>query len=113
METKVLGTVFNVSTYEGTPKRVTLISGSVQVCDAYHCVVLQPSEQARFFDYQAMDVVKADTLTYTSWMEGEFYYHDAPLSFVIEDLCRYYDCQPADFSCQLACQPQTVPPPDR
>lgn len=102
VETKVLGTVFNVSTYEGAPKRVTLISGSVQVCDAYHCVVLQPSEQARFFDYQAMDVVKADTLTYTSWMEGEFYYHDAPLSFVIEDLCRYYDCQPADFLCEAS-----------
>lgn len=99
VETKVLGTVFNVSTYEGAPKRVTLISGSVQVCDAYHCVVLQPSEQARFYDYQAMDVVKADTLTYTRWMEGEFYYHDVPLSFVIEDLCRYYDCQPADFLC--------------
>lgn len=102
VETKVLGTVFNVSTYEGAPKRVTLISGSVQVCDAYHCVVLQPSEQARFFDYQAMDVVKADTLTYTRWMEGEFYYHDAPLSFVIEDLCRYYDCQPADFLCEAS-----------
>lgn len=102
VETKVLGTVFNVSTYEGTPKCVTLISGSVQVCDAYHCVVLQPSEQARFFDYQAMDVVKADTLTYTRWLEGEFYYHDVPLSFVIEDLCRYYDCQPADFLCEAS-----------
>lgn len=102
VETKVLGTVFNVCTYAGAPKRVTLISGSVQVCDAYHCVVLQPSEQARFFDYQAMDVVKADTLTYTCWMEGEFYYHDVPLSFVIEDLCRYYDCQPADFLCDAS-----------
>lgn len=49
-----------------------------------------------------MDVVKADTLTYTRWLEGEFYYHDVPLSFVIEDLCRYYDCQPADFLCEAS-----------
>lgn len=97
VETKVLGTVFNVCTYEGAPTRVTLISGSVQVCDAYHCVVLQPGEQVRFFDYQATDIIKTDTLTYTRWLQGEFYYHDAPLSYVIEDLCRYYDCLPADF----------------
>lgn len=38
-------------------------------------------------------------LTYTRWLQGEFYYHDAPLCSVIEDLCRYYDCQPADFVC--------------
>ena len=99
VETKVLGTVFNVCTYDGAPTRVTLISGSVQVCDAYHCVVLQPGEQVRFFDYQATDVTKVDTLTYTRWLQGEFYYHDEPLSYVIEDLCRYYDCQPADFVC--------------
>lgn len=99
VETKVLGTVFNVCTYEGAPTRVTLVSGSVQVCDAYHCVVLQPGEQVRFFDYQATDVIKTDTQTYTRWLQGEFYYHDAPLYSVIEDLCRYYDCLPADFLC--------------
>uniref|UniRef100_UPI004028ED2F FecR family protein n=1 Tax=Prevotella sp. TaxID=59823 RepID=UPI004028ED2F len=99
VETKVLGTVFNVCTYEGAPTRVTLISGSVQVCDAYHCVVLQPCEQVRFFDYQATDVIKADTLTYTRWLQGEFYYHDARLSHVIEDLCRYYDYNPTDILC--------------
>lgn len=46
-----------------------------------------------------MDVIKADTLTYTRWLQGELYYHDAPLCSVIEDLCRYYDCLPANFVC--------------
>lgn len=54
---------------------------------------------ARHFVDQTTDIIKTDTLTYTRWLQGEFYYHDAPLYSVIEDLCRYYDCQPADFVC--------------
>lgn len=98
VETKVLGTMFNICTYSGAPIRVTLIEGRIQVCDPYHCIVLNPGEQAAFFQTKDMIISDVDTQTLRGWLKGQLHYHDAPLSTVVEDLCRYYDVTPHDLA---------------
>lgn len=98
VETKVLGTMFNISTYSGAPIRVTLIEGSIQVCDPYHCVVLNPGEQAAFFQTKDMTINNVDVQTFKGWLKGRFYYHDASVSTLVEDLCKYYDKSPDDLN---------------
>ncbi len=92
LTTEVLGTEFNVKSYEESQTQVTLVSGSVRVGmpSIGKTVVLEPSEEITCTD-KGYQVKKVDTAYYTQWREGYFYFDDVYLSDILRDLGRWYN----------------------
>lgn len=96
MEVKVLGTSFNVSSYEDEPEILTtLVSGKVQIQKTgYPEKELRPSEQAVWVrETGKMAVREVNTSVYTQWRNGKFVYRDNDLEMILRSLSRWYDLE--------------------
>ncbi|MCD7898615.1 MAG: DUF4974 domain-containing protein [Bacteroides sp.] len=92
-EVEVLGTIFNISSYQNENHQTTLIHGSVKVQteSGFNCI-LEPSEQAyQKSDSNELGVRKVDVMQYTSWVNGKIYFRDARLEDIMNILARWYD----------------------
>lgn len=90
IETMVLGTEFNIRSYNNQPE-VALISGSVAVKDSRdHTFTLTPGQAVTLFDegFQAREI---DTEYYKKWREGMFYFEEASLLEVMCEIGRWYN----------------------
>ena len=90
IETMVLGTEFNIRSYNNQPE-VALISGSVAVKDSRdHTFTLTPGQTVTLFDegFQAREI---DTEYYKKWREGMFYFEEASLLEVMCEIGRWYN----------------------
>jgi ferric-dicitrate binding protein FerR (iron transport regulator) len=96
-EIRVLGTSFNVSTYQNdTFMQTTLVNGEVEVTrrDGKK-VMLEPGQMVLIDnDSQSQIVEDVDTRFYTSWKEGILYFNKVSLFDLSVKLGRWYD---ADF----------------
>lgn len=94
MAVQVLGTTFNINTYEGAPVRTTLVEGSVRVLlgKTGETYLLKPSDQLSF-DRQSNDVsiAQVNTNLYTSWVNGEFIFRNQTLEDLFNQLSRWYN----------------------
>ncbi len=93
-EIRVLGTAFNVNTYE--PGRITasLVRGSIKAVGAASEAVLLPG-QAAAWGKEGADIAvgrfkQAEVL---AWMQGEYYYNGASLSELSKAIRRMYDLE--------------------
>ena len=93
LQTRVLGTEFNVSSYKDAPTQVTLIEGCVEVSDRQHkrTARMQPGEQASLQTDGEFAVQKVDVSSYVHWREGFFYYDNVNLLDIMKDLGRWYN----------------------
>ncbi|SEM84982.1 FecR family protein [bacterium A37T11] len=89
-ETIVLGTAFNINSYEPVVK-TTLVSGSIQVRGS-NAVILSPGEQS-INKENTLTKAKADIEQTVSWHNGYFRFHDTPIREVMKQLERWYDIQ--------------------
>lgn len=89
---EVLGTVFNVSAYgDDESTKTTLVEGSVKLSgDNAHAAVLRPGEQAVLTE-RGFDVQHIDTVEFTAWKDGYFYFNDADIYTVMKQFERWYD----------------------
>jgi transmembrane sensor len=93
---KVLGTSFNVKSYEkdGTIE-TTLIRGKVTIestVDSKNLTLL-PSQQA-VFEKQSKKLFlehKEEAVDYTSWRDGRLVFDDQPLSDIVNELERWFN----------------------
>lgn len=105
MAVKVLGTAFDVNTYDPV-LLTTLTEGKVRVAgddsaagrqkssaDEGPGVVLAPGDQALYEqgDNSLHKKSKVDTYLYTSWKDGVIFMKDASLQMIAEQLGRRYD----------------------
>ncbi len=92
VNTTVLGTAFNIKSFEGENTSVTLSSGKVLVRAYGQERTLAPGEQATF-DIGTNDLVtsSADLDVVLSWTEGFIQFHDARFEDVIKTLERWYN----------------------
>ena len=91
VDTRVLGTEFNVQAYENQPINVTLVEGSVAVKEKHgEEIVLKPGENAQVVNGN-IHVEEVDVQIYTSWKEGFFYFEDVRLEDLLSELGRWYD----------------------
>lgn len=92
-EVEVLGTHFNINTYEDEPASVTtLLEGSIQFATAGKKVLLSPGQQAR--SKAAGDVLLlrgVDTDAVIAWKEGYFNFNGADLPTVMRQIARWYN----------------------
>lgn len=93
METRVLGTEFNIRTYSPDDSHVTLVQGSVEVRSHAHSkfVRMSPGEDAQLLDDGSFSLKETDVDTYIYWKEGFFYFDDAPLTTILQELGRWYN----------------------
>lgn len=92
MNTRALGTEFNVKAYKGFNPQVTLIEGVVvvSVADINKEVRLSPGEEITYSNNK-VNVKNVDAEYYNQWKEGFFYFDNVPLVEVLTDLGRWYN----------------------
>lgn len=96
MEVKVLGTSFNVNSYQDEPEVVTtLVTGRVQIQSQGQALkFLNPSEQSVFNKESGQLLIRpVNTSTYTQWREGKFVFRNDDLEAVMRTLARWYDME--------------------
>jgi transmembrane sensor len=90
MNTRALGTEFNVRAYAGAEPHVTLIEGSVLVNVADKDVQLKPGEDISFSN-STVKIKNVDIQYYVQWKDGFLYFDNQPLVDVMSDLGRWYN----------------------
>ncbi|ETN96099.1 FecR family protein [Zhouia amylolytica] len=95
IDIKVLGTSFNVKSYEEDENiETTLITGKVEILeeDQEESIFLKPSQKATFNKVSTELVVaevKSDEII--AWQKGVLVFNETPMKQVISDLERKYD----------------------
>lgn len=92
MRVQVLGTEFNIRGYQNEPTYTTLVTGSVDVHidNTAESIRLRPADQIAVLDNK-YTVTEVNTLSYTGWKEGIFYFHNLTLAEVFSQIERWYD----------------------
>ncbi|HEY8954269.1 FecR family protein [Chitinophaga sp.] len=92
MDIRVLGTTFNVNTYETSTIQTTLTSGKVRVGPESNSIILSPGEQSSYNEASGALVKKqVDIRIYTAWKDNNIYFEDASLSDITTSLGRTFD----------------------
>lgn len=91
MDIRVLGTKFNVSTYESSPEvSVVLVSGKVNVrTDNRVESVLKPSDRLAYKN-GITDIQEVNVENYISWKDGFYTFDNECFSTVLNKLSDYY-----------------------
>ena len=92
-EIQVLGTHFNVNTYEDEPRyTTTLLEGKIKVNAGGKSVILRPGEQvANNYQTGELKIKNADINGVTAWINGRFRFDQSDIRMVMRQLARWYD----------------------
>lgn len=93
IDTKVLGTKFNVCSYGKEQRHVTLVEGKVEVNNivSEETTILNPGENITYDKDDKSRKSEVNTAVYTAWTEGMFYFEDKPLNEIMNTLGRWYN----------------------
>ena len=91
----VLGTSFNINTYDFPGQVVTtLVEGTVTLDpdnQSSEEQILKPNEQALFdLKNEKIEIKKVDVSRYTAWKEGQFIFYDQRLADIMSILSKWY-----------------------
>lgn len=111
VEIEVLGTRFNVQSYSDEQNILTtLVEGSVKISTGNQSntlgsfKILKPDQQAGVVrEQQNIQITSVDAENVISWVNGSFYFNDATLKDVMQQISRWYDVSfviSEDFSTQ-------------
>ncbi len=92
-QVKVLGTHFNINTYNDNRTITTLEEGSVRVASLLgtkQSVTIKPNQQA-ISTQQNLMVQPANIESALAWKNGLLLFRDAPLPSVLDEVSRWYD----------------------
>ena len=90
ISTRVIGTEFNIRSYDANDTHVTLVSGSVEVSALNDKVRIEPNQDARLQDGQLV-IANVNPKDFTSWREGVMYFDDASLRTILQQLGAWYN----------------------
>ncbi|MDQ6763266.1 MAG: FecR domain-containing protein [Bacteroidota bacterium] len=91
-EVKVLGTHFNVMSYEDEKaKEVTLLEGRVEIKRITNTLILKPGQQGQVASGEIKLSTDVDTAQVTGWKNGQFIFHDADIQTIMNQVNRWYD----------------------
>lgn len=96
MYVKVLGTSFNVNTYDKDYIETVLVRGSVgvQVNGDSQEWRIRPNELARLDrKSKTVEVKEVDILPYVTWKEGHFLFKNQSLEQIMNIMARWYDIE--------------------
>lgn len=88
---KVLGTEFNVNTYDSTHITTSLVQGAVSAeVKGGKGILLKPGYEAVFSTAGGFDVKTFDQQSVLSWMRGIYYFQNASLKEIATVIHRWY-----------------------
>ena len=91
---EVLGTTFNVCSYEEEEQVVTtLVEGMVRLSSENQSVVLIPNEQGILDKKGHLIKMEVDVFPYVAWQKGLFVFQQQPLERVMQVVSRWYDVE--------------------
>lgn len=90
-DVRVLGTSFNVNTYEKGQVRTALVEGKVvtQCSDGRH-VALSPGYVAEYHEQNGFSSTTFEQEDELSWINGVYYFHDMPVENLVSLAARCY-----------------------
>lgn len=93
-EVQVLGTSFNINTYETDSEETALVEGAVVNRDMHGSeVALHPGIRAVYSTKDGFSTHSFDTTEVLSWMKGVYYFHNTPLRDLSKVLSRWYNAE--------------------
>lgn len=90
VQTKVLGTEFNLRCYDTEDVHVTLVKGSVEVAMDSEKVRIAPNQDA-YLAEGSVKVQEVNPKDFTSWKEGILYFDNATLRTILQQLGKVYN----------------------
>lgn len=92
---QVLGTSFNVQSYDGDPmSSTTLVNGQVEIMDnASGKTALLSSGQHAVSQNGSMHINRVDPSDYIAWKDNYFVFESMPLRTILKHLSRWYDVE--------------------
>jgi len=81
---RVLGTEFNVNTYDTTTLKVSLVEGSISLQVPNDSIVIKPGIEAIYSGKREISTRPFDDEETLSWRQGRYYFYEATL----EDIAR-------------------------
>ncbi|ERJ59195.1 FecR family protein [Sphingobacterium paucimobilis] len=91
MKVKVLGTKFNINSYNKKAIKTSLVSGKVSVRIEEKERILYPENQAQVDILTGrISIMPTNTEKITGWTKGKFIFDDEPLSNIMSTLSRWY-----------------------
>lgn len=93
-EVEVLGTHFNINSYEDESAiRTTLLEGSIKINKNHSSSLLKPGQQAQI-NKEGVKIVKVvDAEEAVAWKQGNFYFDRADIYTVMRQIARWYDVE--------------------
>lgn len=94
MNVRVLGTEFNFRQYVHEQPHVALVKGAVEIFNNHTGkaeATLSPDQEAWCDQQGVIHVRRTDTYAVRQWVEGMFYFDDAPLVNILKELGRWYN----------------------
>lgn len=91
---EVLGTHFNVSSYDDDPSvKTTLAEGAVRIVETggHRNVVLEPGQQATLDSSNRLSVAHVDVSDAIAWKNGKLNFNQSDIYAVARQLSRWYD----------------------
>jgi len=88
-EIQVLGTVFNVNSYQSSRSLTTLLEGSVLINKQKK---LRPGQQAQV-EGQEVKIKEVDVADYVDWKNNAFVFRNESLSSIMDRLSRWYNIE--------------------
>lgn len=92
-DVQVLGTSFNINTYEPGKLSASLVEGSIKALYRTESRILRPGQQAINQTSGRMTVQQFDEEEVLSWMRGVYYFNSSSMIKVAEVVDRWYDVQ--------------------
>lgn len=90
-EIKVLGTHFNVNSYNDEPEtKTSLLEGSVKINEAS---VIKPGEQAITNSNKKTRIEEADVNSAVAWKNGKFIFEEENIESIMRKLSRWYNVE--------------------
>ncbi|GAA0536688.1 FecR family protein [Chitinophaga japonensis] len=83
---QVLGTEFNINSYDAERLQVALVNGAVQLKVAEKLVALKPGMRAVYSTHEGISTHKFDVEEVTGWIKGKYYFQDATLEQIAKVL---------------------------
>lgn len=88
---RVLGTSFNVNTYEPGKTTASLVSGSIKAVAAGKEVLLLPDQEASWKTGESIVVQRFEASRALSWMDGVYFFEGANMKAIANVIDRWYD----------------------
>ncbi len=91
VEIKVLGTQFNVSSYEGVT--AALEEGAIELTSRGNKVLLVPGEKGELKEDGKFRVSKANLEAILAWKNGYFFFEDESIKSIMQKISRWYNIE--------------------